>query len=87
MQLGLMLRLAVRSGNITFSRIIPTHLPQSSPPHRPQLVILTKTFNIRLGEDFDRVSPVETRLYRPHLTDRRTSLHTEAEVYLSADIV
>lgn len=87
MQLRLMLHLAVRSGNITYSRIRSTHLPKSSPSHRPQLVILSKIFNVRLGEDFDCVSLVETCFYQEHFTDRRASLHTEAEVYLSADVV
>lgn len=53
-----------RSGNLTFSRIRSTHLPQSSPPHRPQQIIQRKPFIVRLWEDFDRVSLVETHTRR-----------------------
>lgn len=38
------------------------------PPCRPQPVILTKIFSVRLGEDFDCVSLVETHLYQEDVT-------------------
>jgi len=71
MQLRSTLRLAVGSGNITFSATRSTHLPHSSLPHRSKIS--------------NCVSLVETHLYREHFSDRTASLHAEAD--LSAVVV
>lgn len=63
-----------------FSCIRSTHLPQSSLPHRPQQIIQRKPFNVRLLEDFDYVSLVETHLYQENFNDRRASLYTEVQL-------